>query len=140
MMKKMMMVSVIVSMLLSGCGSGSDVSGKETEVEASGGIREIEIKEVENTWPEQISYQADGVYGNPISTGMETEQPVTLSLACETLGGELTLKITDQDGKEIFSEKNPDGAYRVEIEKAGTYQVLFYAREHVGSVEITPED
>lgn len=162
-MKKVVMTSVMVSMLLSGCGVTFGYSREETEdievaekpemseipenpeileipeiTEKSGEIREMEIKEVENTWPEKISYQADGVYGDPISTVMEIEHPVTLSIVCETLDGELKLKIADQDGKEVFSMDNPDGAYTVEIEKAGIYQVLFYAKEHVGNVEITP--
>ena len=103
-------------------------------------MEELGIKELENNWPESLCYNADGVSGNPIYTEIEIDTPMTLSVYCETLNGSLRLKIVNKDtGWGCFEEKDPDGEYTVEIDKAGAYQILFYAKEHVGSVQIVPE-
>lgn len=115
--------------------SGSDGLGRLD------GLKNMDIRELANNWPESITYDADGVWASPLFTTMEMKQPVTLSITCVTLDGRLQLKIVNQDTEEVcFNEKNPDGTYEVKLDQAGTYQVLFYAREHVGSVEIVPEN
>lgn len=132
-MKKIMISAVIICIFLTGCKSVT--SAVDTGAEKA----EVGIKELEENWPESICYNADGVYGYPLYTEIAVDTPMTLSVSCETLNGSLHLKIVNADTKEIdFSEKNPDGEYTVNIDKAGTYQILFYAKEHVGSVEIVP--
>ncbi len=167
-MKKIMISAVIICIFLTGCKSVTSAvdTGAEKAVENSkrseseeeaedreqpdeagglenlkqlGSMEEVGIKELEENWPESICYNADGVYGYPLYTEIAVDTPMTLSVSCETLNGSLHLKIVNADTKEIdFSEKNPDGEYTVNIDKAGTYQILFYAKEHVGSVEIVP--
>lgn len=132
-MKKIMISAVIICIFLTGCKSVT--SAVDTGAEKA----EVGIKELEENWPESICYNADGVYGYPLYTEIAVDTPMTLSVSCETLNGSLHLKMVNADTKEIdFSEKNPDGEYTVNIDKAGTYQILFYAKEHVGSVEIVP--
>lgn len=132
-MKKIMISAVIICIFLTGCKSVTSAVDTGAEKE------EVGIKELEENWPESICYNADGVYGYPLYTEIAVDTPMTLSVSCETLNGSLHLKIVNADTKEIdFSEKNPDGEYTVNIDKAGTYQILFYAKEHVGSVEIVP--
>lgn len=44
-------------------------------------------------------------------------------------------------GEEVyFDEVNPDGIYTVDLDRKGTYRALFYAKYHVGSVEIVAAD
>lgn len=132
-MKKIMISAVIICIFLTGCKSVT--SAVDTGAEKA----EVGIKELEENWPESICYNADGVYGYPLYTEIAVDTPMTLSVSCETLNGSLHLKMVNADTKEIdFSEKNPDGEYTVNIDKAGTYRILFYAKEHVGSVEIVP--
>lgn len=132
-MKKIMISAVIICIFLTDCKSV--ISAVDTGAEKE----EVGIKELEENWPESICYNADGVYGYPLYTEIAVDTPMTLSVSCETLNGSLHLKIVNADTKEIdFSEKNPDGEYTVNIDKAGTYQILFYAKEHVGSVQIVP--
>lgn len=132
-MKKIMISAVIICIFLTGCKSVTSAVDTGAEKE------EVGIKELEENWPESICYNADGVYGYPLYTEIAVDTPMTLSVSCETLNGSLHLKIVNADTKEIdFSEKNPDGEYTVNIDKAGTYQILFYAKEHVGSVQIVP--
>ena len=103
---------------------------------------------IENNWSESksIRYCGNGVYANPMSTRFQIDAPVTLSVSCATAGGKLRLKIVRMGilgdvGQTIyFDEANPDGAYTVELDQKGTYKVLFYAKEHVGSVEIIAVD
>lgn len=167
-MRKIMIASVIVCIFLTGCKSVTPAlytgvekafesreqseSGEEAEnleqpdetgglesLKPLGSMEELGIRELEENWPESICYNADGVYGYPLYTEIDIDTPMTLSVSCETLDGSLHLKIRNADTKEIyFDEKNPDGEYTVNIDKAGTYQILFYAKEHVGSVEIVP--
>lgn len=167
-MKKIMIASVIICIFLMGCKSVTPALGtgiekalesseqSESEEDAEnreqtdemggleslkqlGSTEELGIRELAENWPESICYNADGVYGYPLYTEIEIDTPMTLSISCETLAGSLHLKIVNADTKEVcFDEKNPDGEYTVNIDKAGTYQILFYAKEHVGSVEIVP--
>lgn len=103
-------------------------------------IESLKIKELADNWPESICYHADGLYADPLSTEIEIDTPMTLSVSGVTLDGSLRLEIVNDDTDEVcFEEKNPDGEYTVTIEKVGTYQVLFYAKEHVGRVDIVPE-
>lgn len=103
---------------------------------------------IENNWSESksIRYCGNGVYANPMSTRFQIDAPVTLSVSCATAGGKLRLKIVRMGilgdvGQSIyFDETNPDGAYTVELDQKGTYKVLFYAKEHVGSVEMIADD
>lgn len=167
-MRKIMIASVIVCIFLTGCksvtpalytgvekaiaSSEQSESGEEAEnreqtdetgglesLKQLGSMEELGIRELEENWPESICYNADGVYGYPLYTEIEIDTPMTLSVSCETLDGSLHLKIVNTDTNEAcFDETNPDGEYTVNIDKAGTYQILFYAKEHVGSVEIVP--
>lgn len=100
------------------------------------------LDEIEDNWPEYIRYDGEGVYANPMSVEFEVETPMTLSVSCKMRRGKLRLKIVNNDILEeetYFDEMNPDGEYTVEIEKRGTYKMLFYAKEHVGSVEMIPK-
>lgn len=103
---------------------------------------------IENNWSESesISYHGNGVYADPMSTKFQVDAPVILSVSCATAEGKLRLKIVRMEilgdvGETVyFDETNPDGAYTVELDQKGTYKVLFYAKEHVGSVEMTAAD
>lgn len=109
-------------------------------VERLEGIESLKIKELADNWPESICYHADGLYADPLSTEIEIDTPMTLSVSGVTLDGSLRLEIVNDDTDEVcFDEKNPDGEYTVTVEKAGMYRVLFYAKEHVGRVDIVPE-
>lgn len=99
------------------------------------------IDEIEDNWPESIRYRGDGVYAAPLTVTIEIDKPVTLSLSCITVDGDLRLKVVDyQDETVYFDETNPEGTYTVAIQHAGIYQMLFYAKYHVGSVVVTPEE
>lgn len=107
----------------------------------TGDIEEIAIEAVEDNWPESILYNSDGIYADPLSVTFEINQPTTLSLDCKTRDGKLRMEIAGAEGSDketYFDETDPEGIYTVAIDKAGKYQILFYARYHVGSVEITP--
>ena len=76
-----------------------------------------------------------------MSANFEVDEPMTLSISCVTTAGKLRLKIVSNDnfGKTVyFDERDPKGTYTVDIDRTGTYQVLIYAKYHVGSVEIIP--
>ncbi len=109
-------------------------------------IEDIGVDEIENNWPESIRYHSNGCSANPMSTGFEIDGPVTLSVSCATRSGKLRLKIVRHSilgevGETVyFDERNPDGEYTVDLDKKGRYNLLFYAGEHVGSVEIIPEE
>lgn len=153
-MRKIMVAAVIVCIFLTGCKSVTPASGTEEEnreqsdetgslesLKQLGSLEELEIRELEDNWPESLCYNADGVSGYPIYTEIEIHTPIMLSVSGETLDGSLRLKIVNADTHEVcFDEKDPDGEYAAEIDKAGTWQVLFYAKEHVGSVTIVPEE
>lgn len=118
------------------------------ELEAPEDLENIEIPEdigmeeiIEDNWPESIRYHADSVYANPMSVTFQIDEPMTLSLVCKTRDGRLRLKLAGSEGSDsrvLFDEKDPDGAYKVKIDRPGEYQALFYAEYHVGSVEIVP--
>lgn len=153
-MRRTIVTLIIACMLFSGCGvsltsvqnmeSGESIEDMEMkeELESLGeDLDELGIDEIENNWPEYVRYSADGVYADPMITTIEIKQPVKLSLSCVTEEGNLRLKIIDNDSKEVYFDKeNPDGDYTVEIDDGGTYQILFYAKYHVGSVIITPAE
>ena len=109
-------------------------------------IEDIGLDEIENNWPESICYYSNGSSANPMSTGFEVDAPMTVSVSCVTRDGKLRLKIVrhgvlGEIGETVYlDETNPDGEYVVELDKKGQYKVLFYAKEHVGSVAIIPED
>lgn len=72
-----------------------------------------------------------------MSTEFQVDEPVTLSVSCATEEGKLRIKIVRDNISEetvYFDETNPDGVYRIKLDKEGTYKVLFYAKAHVGSV------
>ena len=108
----------------------------DKDIEAGG------LDQIEDNWPESIRYDGDGVYANPMSVQFQVDAPMTLSLSCVTRRGELRLKIVNNDTLEetYFDEMNPNGQYTVDIDKEGTYTMLFYAKWHVGSVEMSPKD
>ena len=158
-MKKWMMATVVSCMVLTGCGMGTSVSEAGMETESSmelGSIEDIAavevtknlatteqlgIKELTNNWPENVYYDANGVYADPLSTTIEITEPVTLTISGVTMDGSLRLKILNQDTYEVFlDEKNPEGEYTVSLNQSGMYTILFYAKEHVGSVDIAPEE
>ena len=102
---------------------------------------QLGIKELTNNWPENVYYDANGVYADPLSTTIEITEPVTLTISGVTMDGSLRLKILNQDTYEVFlDEKNPEGEYTVSLNQSGMYTILFYAKEHVGSVDIVPEE
>lgn len=109
-------------------------------------LEDTGLDEIENNWPESIRYYSNGSSANPMSTGFEIDAPMTVSISCATRGGKLRLKIVrhgllGEIGETVYlDETNPDGEYTVELDKKGQYKVLFYAKEHVGSVEIIPEN
>ena len=143
-MKKMLIVLMMTCIFLAGCGitvSKTDESAESGPIEKSeNAIEPLTIKELTDNWPESICSQADGVWANPLCTEMVIDEPMTLSILAETMEGSLRMKIVNTDTLEVcFDEKNPDGAYSVSIDKMGIYQIRFYAKEHVGSVEIAPE-
>lgn len=158
-MKKWMMATVVSCMVLTGCGMGTSVSEAGMETESSmelGSIEDIAaieltkniemteqlgIKELTNNWPENVYYNANGVCADPLSTTIEIIEPVTLTISGVTMDGSLRLKIMNQDTYEVcLNEKNPDGEYAVSLDQPGIYTILFYAKEHVGSVDIVPEE
>ncbi len=111
------------------------------EIKEPDAVEDIGLEEIEDNWPESIRYSSDGVYANPMSVSFEVDEPMTLSVSCATRDGELRVKIVDDDSfKETvyFDETDPDGTYTVDLDKKGTYQLLIYAKYHVGRVEITP--
>ncbi len=146
-MRKIMIAAVIVCIFLTGCKSVTPALGQEAEsgeglesLKQLGSMEGLEIKELEDNWPESLCYNADGVSGYPLYTEIEIDTPMTLSVSCETWSGSLKLKIVNADTHEVcFNETDPEGEYTAEIDKEGTWQVLFYAREHVGNVIIVPE-
>lgn len=109
-------------------------------------LENIGLDEIENDWPEGIRYHSNGSSANPMSTRFEVDAPMTVTVSCATREGELRLKIVRHSvlgeiGEAVYlDETNPDGEYTVELDKKGQYKVLFYAKEHVGSVEIIPEN
>lgn len=160
-MKKLMMATAAACMVLTGCGTGTPVSeagmgnGKESSMELGSmeDIAAIEltknietteqlgIKELTNNWPENVYYNANGVYADPLSTTIEITEPVTLTLSAVAMDGSLQLKIINQDTYEVcMDEKDPDGEYTVSLDQPGDYTILFYAKEHVGSIDIVPAE
>lgn len=191
-MKKIVILSILACMVLSGCSvvtlsrSGEDIESSVEgfdfhtsyfehdsiedledmedledieEPESPTTQEEIEMPEetiedagldeiIQNNWSESksIRYCGDGVYANPMSTRFQIDAPVTLSVSCATAEGKLRLKIVRMGilgdvGETIyFDETNPDGVYTVELDQKGTYKVLFYVKEHVGSVEMIASD
>ncbi|MDE6846512.1 MAG: hypothetical protein K2J99_12220 [Lachnospiraceae bacterium] len=118
-----------------------DTPTKPERLENLEDIEDVNLDEIEDNWPENICYSGDGVYADPMSVSFEVDKPMTLSVSCITTGGELRLKIVDNNsfGETVyFDESNPAGTYTVDIDKKGTYQVLIYAKYHKGSVEIMP--
>lgn len=109
-------------------------------------LEDAGLDEIENNWPEGIRYYSNGSSADPMSTGFEVDAPMAVSVSCATRGGKLRLKIVrhgvlGEIGETVYlDETNPDGEYTVELDKKGQYKVLFYAKEHVGSVEIIPEN
>lgn len=104
-------------------------------------LDDIGIEEIEDNWPESIRYHADGLYADPMTVTFQVDKPVTVSLACKTRDGKLRLKLAGPEGSGrnvLIDETNPDGAYTVDLDSPGEYQVIFYARSHVGSIEIVP--
>lgn len=105
------------------------------------GLESIGIEEIEDNWPENIRYHADGLYADPMTVTFQIDDPVTVSLACRTRDGMLRLKLIGPENSErkvCFDETDPDGTYTVKLDRPGEYQALFYAERHVGSVEIVP--
>ena len=105
------------------------------------GLESIGIKEIEDNWPENIRYHADGLYADPMTVTFQIDAPVTVSLACKTRDGKLRLKLIGPENSEnkiCFDETDPDGTYTVKLDRPGEYQALFYAEHHMGSVEIVP--
>lgn len=112
---------------------------ENTETVEAEDLKGLGIDEIQDNWPEKICYDGDGVYANPLSVKVEIDGPMSLSLSCVTIEGDLRLKITDCYGKTVyFSETNPNGTYTVDLQDKGIYQILFYAKYHVGSVVVTP--
>ena len=112
----------------------TDMDDIGEDIEAGG------LDQIEDNWPESIRYDGDGVYADPMSVQFQVDAPMTLSLSCVTRRGELRLKIVNNDTlkETYFDEMNPNGQYTVDIDKKGTYTMLFYAKWHVGSVEMSP--
>lgn len=119
---------------------------REANESMEANLEDIGLDEIENNWPESIRYYSNGSSANPMSTGFEVDAPMTVSVSCATRDGKLRLKIVrhgvlGEIGETVYlDETNPDGEYAVELDKKGQYKVLFYAKEHVGSVAIIPED
>lgn len=110
----------------------------EEEVED---LESIGIEEIEDNWPRSIRYRADGIYADPMSVVFQIDNPMMASLTCKTRDGKLRLKLIgpgDSEAKVCFDETDPDGTYTVSLDRPGEYQLLFYAKYHVGSVEIVP--
>ncbi len=105
------------------------------------GLKSIGIEEIEDNWPENIRYHADGLYADPMTVTFQIDAPMTVSLVCKIRDGKLRLKLIGPDNSEkkvCFDETDPDGTYTVKLDRPGEYQALFYAEHHVGSVEIVP--
>ena len=120
-----------------------DVENIEIDMDDVGEDLEVGgLDVIEDNWPDSIRYDGNGVYADPMSVLFQVDAPMTLSLSCVTRRGELRLKIVNNDTLEetYFDEMNPNGQYTVDIDKKGTYKMLFYAKWHVGSVEMTPKD
>ena len=107
-------------------------------------LAHVGLDEIENNWPESIRYHSNGCSANPMSVRFDVDAPVTVSVTCLTLDGKLRCQIVrngvlGEIGETVyFDETNPDGEYTVELDKKGQYKMRFYAKEHVGSVEIMP--
>lgn len=104
-------------------------------------LESIGIEEIENNWPGSIRYHADGIYADPMSVTFQIDNPMTVSLTCKTRDGKLRLKLIGSENSEAkvcFDESDPDGTYTVSLDRPGEYQLLFYAKYHVGSVEMVP--
>lgn len=113
--------------------------GETDSMEAD--LESIDIKEIEDNWPESIRYHADGLCADPMTVTFQVDKPMTLSISCKTRDGRLRFKLAGPKGireKVCFDETDPDGVYTVELDSPGEYQMLFYAEYHVGSVEIVP--
>ncbi len=98
-----------------------------------------EFPGVMDCWPESISLEDGGMTAKPLCIDFEVEEAMHVSVSCMTTGGELQVKILSEDRQHIyFDEKNPQGDYEVSIDEAGICYLEIYAKDHRGSIRMTP--
>lgn len=105
-----------------------------TEAEKSGAF-----PGVTDNWPENIVLKDRGMTAWPLLVDFTVEEQMKVSLICTTTGGELHVKIMDEEQENVyFDEEDPRGTYEVSIDEAGICYLAVYARDHRGSVCVEP--
>lgn len=128
---------------------GVKLTGHEPE-----GLEELELTEktrrkeafpeIKDKWPESIVFDLKGIYAQPLIADIEVEEPVAVSVVYASTGGEMRLKIENENGEVYFDKDNvravDAGDYTVDLDEAGTYRILLYAKYLEGEIEIRPSE
>lgn len=94
---------------------------------------------IHNNWPEDITFEHHGIYADKLTATLEIDEPVTLSVSCVTDDGKMDMKIVGPDQETYFDRSDiQTGEDTVDVDMAGTYQIVLHLEYHEGSIVIKP--